>query len=141
MNIDWRKLKLPDFGVPEEIPEIPREVYEERLRNFYKSAKCDWIVVYVDLVHFPDMHYFTEFDATFEEAVLVLGPDDRRYLLVGNEGLMYTDVIKPKVEVLLCQSFSLLGQDRTLSPDLQDLLKSVGISKGREVGICGWKYL
>src|SRR5690625_1207277 len=54
---------------------------------------------------------------------------------------MYKDVIKPKVEVLLCQSFSLLGQDRTLYPDLQDLLKSVGISKGQEVRICAWKYL
>src|SRR5699024_11561655 len=49
--------------------------------------------------------------------------------------------VKHIVETVLCQSFSLMGQDRTISPKLEDILKKVGISKGDNVGICGWKYL
>lgn len=140
MNIEWRKLELPNFGVTEIAPEIPREIYEDRCRKFYSIAESEWVVVYGDREHFANLHYLTEFDPRFEEAVLVLGPNDQKYLLVGNEGLMYQSVVKPKLNVIHCQSFSLMGQDRSQSPRLDEILIDFGISKGDKVGVCGWKY-
>lgn len=141
MNIVWEELLLPNFGEEKEVPVIPQAVYEKRCDKFYEKANCEWLIVYGDREHFSNLHYLTEFDPRFEEAILVLGPNNRRYLLVGNEGLMYSSVVKPKLEVILCQSFSLMGQDRTKSPKLVDILKDIGIKKGNEVGICGWKYM
>src|SRR5699024_3862518 len=141
MNIQWENVELPDFGVPEEIPTIPSRIYEKRCSKLYESSNCKWVIVYGDREHFANLHYLTEFDPRFEEALLILGPDNKKYLLLGNEGMMYKRVVKPKVETVLCQSFSLMGQDRTISPKLEDILKKVGISKGDNVGICGWKYL
>lgn len=141
MNLELRNVNLPEFGVPEEMPVIPRGVYEERCEKLYNISDSEWVIVYGDREHFANLHYLTEFDPRFEEALLILGPENKKYLLVGNEGLMYKGVVKPKLEVVLCQSFSLLGQDRTKSPKLEDILINLGISKGDSVGVCGWKYL
>src|SRR5699024_653007 len=40
-----------------------------------------------------------------------------------------------------CQTFSLMGQDRSSSPRLSNVLKNIGMKKGNVVGLCGWKYL
>ncbi|MEI3606496.1 hypothetical protein SPD48_12385 [Pseudogracilibacillus sp. SE30717A] len=141
MKLEWRQLHLPDFGIPKEMPKIPRKVYEERCTKLYENANCKWLAIYGDREHFANLHYLTEFDPRFEEALLVLGPNQKKYLIVGNEGLMYKAVVKPEVEIILCQSFSLMGQDRSKSPRLGEVLKEIGISTGDQVGICGWKYL
>lgn len=141
MNIVWREIELPDFGVPEERPDIPAQIYEERCRKAYAAANCDWLIVYGDREHFANLHYLTAFDPRFEEALLVIGPGGRKALLVGNEGFDYASVVKPQLEVVLCQSFSLMGQDRTRSPRLDELLREIGLVRGQRVGICGWKYM
>jgi|SRR5690625_29261 len=141
MKLTWRNIELPNFGVTEEMPQISKEVYETRCRNYYDKCKSDYVVIYGDREHFANLHYLTEFDPRFEEALLILGPKNTKYLLVGNEGLMYKNVVKPNVEVILCQMFSLMGQDRTLSSSLYEILKEIGMKKGSTVGICGWKYL
>lgn len=140
MDILWKRIELPDFGVSNDMPEIPKQIYEKRANELYKRAEKNWVIVYGDREHFANLHYLTEFDPRFEEAVLVLGPDDKRYLLVGNEGFMYKSVAKLDAEVILYQSFSLLGQDRSKSPKLTEILKNIGLSKGDTVGVCGWKY-
>lgn len=141
MNFEWKQVKLPNFGVPKEKPNIPMEIYETRIKNLYQKANKKWVLVYGDREHFANLHYLTEFDPRFEEALLILGPNDKKYLLVGNEGWMYQPVIKPDVEVVLFQTFSLMGQDRTKSARLDEVLTDIGISKGDDIGICGWKYL
>ncbi|MCF3942798.1 hypothetical protein [Oceanobacillus alkalisoli] len=140
MKINWKQVKLPDFSVSDDMPRIPKEIYEARADEFYKQANQKWLVVYGDREHFANLYYLTEFDPRFEEAILILGPDKSRYLLVGNEGLMYKSVMKLDAEVILNQSFSLMGQDRSKSPKLTEILEEIGISKGDSIGVCGWKY-
>lgn len=141
MKLKWKQVDLPNFGVPEEIPIIPKKVYEKRCNKLYERANCKWVVVYGDREHFANLHYLTAFDPRFEEALLVLGPENKRFLIVGNEGLMYKSVIKPTAEVIVCQTFSLMGQDRSNSPKLSSVLKNIGMNNGDDVGLCGWKYL
>src|SRR5262245_50774429 len=141
MRVEWRELKLPDFGLPQELPEIPARQYEERCRQAYSAASCDWLVVYGDREHYANLAYLTNFDPRFEEAVLLLGPHETRMLLVGNEGLGYAGMVSLRLNITLCQSFSLMGQDRSLSPHLLDILSDAGIERGQSVGVVGWKYL
>lgn len=141
MKIVWKDMLLPNFGVPEEMPVIPVHLYEERCRKAYAAAKCDWLVVYADREHFANIYYLTGFDPRFEEALFIIGPGDQKYLLTGNESIELTGAAKPKLQAILCQSFSLMGQDRTRSPRLEDILRDIGMRKGQSIGICGWKYV
>lgn len=141
MKITWREIQLPDFGVPEEMPDIPVHIYEERCRKAYAAAKCDWFLVYGDREHFANLHYLTAFDPRFEEALLMIGPGGQKYLLVGNEGIEYASVVKPQLEAILTQTFSLMGQDRSRSPRLDEVMREVGLTQGQSVGLCGWKYM
>ncbi len=141
MNIEWREIELPEFEVPEERPTIPEEVFEKRCMSAYANSKADWLVVYGDREHSANLTYLTNFDPRFEEAILLLGPEDRRILLVGNEGIGYASMAGLNLEMVLCQSLSLMGQDRTKTPSLIDVLKESGIGSGHNVGLIGWKYL
>ena len=79
---------LPDFGMPTAMPEIPGNVYLERLRRLggrADAAGYDTIVVYADREHSANLSYLTGFDPRFEEALLVLGPTGEPAILVGNE--------------------------------------------------------
>lgn len=69
MNIELEKVRLPEFGVPEGIPEIPAHLYEERCIKAYKAADCEWLVVYGDREHFANIHYLCGYDPRFEEAL------------------------------------------------------------------------
>ncbi|MCF3942876.1 hypothetical protein [Oceanobacillus alkalisoli] len=142
MNLELKNIKLPDFGIPEDRPVIPKEVYEERCSKLYEAAKCDWIFIYGDREHFGNLYYLSGFDPRFEEAALAIGPKNKKYLLVGNEGFDYSfKANKVDAEVLLTQSFSLLGQDRTQAPRLDNILREIGMSKEDTIGVIGWKYL
>lgn len=141
MLYEWREIELPNFEVPVERPGIPERVYLERCREAFRRAEADWLVVYGDREHFANLVHLTNFDPRFEEAILLLGPDERRYLLVGNEGLGYQGLAGLKLDFVLTQSLSLMGQDRSRAPRLLDVLRDVGIRAGQQVGIVGWKYL
>ena len=141
MKLSLKKVRLPEFGLPEQLPEIPAHIYEERCKQLYAKAGHTWVVVYADREHFANVQYLTNFDPRFEEALVVLGPNNKKVLLVGNEGLIYTDVVRPKFEVVLYQSFSLMGQDRSKSPRLDEIWSDIGMKKGDTVGIVGWKYV
>lgn len=141
MKIELNKVEHADFNLPEEAPEIPVHIYEERCHKAYSIADSDWLVIYGDREHFANLAYLTGFDPRFEEAVLLLGTGNRRILLVGNEGLGYSSIVKPKIDIILCQSFSLMGQDRSIAPCLFDILKEAGIQHGQKVAVIGWKYL
>ncbi|WP_368904874.1 Xaa-Pro aminopeptidase [Taklimakanibacter lacteus] len=137
-----RGIALPDFGLPGEPPRIPPSTYERRCRNAYKTAGAKWLVVYGDREHFANIMFLTGFDPRFEEALLVLGPGERRIIIAGNECVGYAGLAQlPAVEIVLAQSFGLMGQDRSRAPRLLDVLKQAGIGAGDSIALAGWKYL
>jgi hypothetical protein len=142
MKIDLRPVALPDFGLPEQLPAIPEATYRRRAADAYRRAGCDWLVVYADREHFANILFLSGFEPRFEEALLLLGPQDRRVLVVGNEGLGYTPVARlPGLDVRLAQSLSLMGQDRSKAPAVEAVLRDSGLAKGQSIGVAGWKYM
>src|SRR5271166_6198464 len=84
-----REIAIPVFHLPAAPPEIPAATYEKRCREAYARAGCDWLVVYADREHLTNMAFLCGYDPRFEEALLLLGPQNRRVLVVGNEGEAY----------------------------------------------------
>ena len=89
-----RDIAVPDFGLPLEAPRIPAATYEKRCREAYARAECDWLVVYADREHLANIAFLSGYDPRFEEALLLLGPKERRVLVVGNEGEAYARRLK-----------------------------------------------
>lgn len=142
MAITLREIEIPDFGVPEAVPPIPAATYAGRCDEAYTRAGCDWLVVYADREHHANIAFLSGFEPRFEEALLLLGPGRRRILVVGNEGEGYTPVADlPGMEIVLAQSLSLMGQDRSSKPNLASVLRDAGLKAGQKIGIVGWKYL
>src|SRR5437588_10093413 len=135
MPIALRPIALPDFGASNEQPEVPGATYDARCRAVYAAAGCDWVVVYGDREHFGNIVFLSGFDPRFEEALFLLGPGDRRVLLIGNEGESYAALAPlPGLTVLVAQSLSLMAQDRSRHPRLTDRLQDAGIKQGDTVG-------
>lgn len=142
MTIDLRPVTIPDFGVPLARPAIPAETYAARADTAYRQADRDWLVVYADREHLANMAFLTGFEPRFEEALLLLGKDRRRILVVGNESQSYAPLAGlPGIETVVAQSMSLMGQDRTRFPNLADVLRDAGLRSGDTIGLVGWKYL
>ncbi len=124
MPIALRVVVVPTFGVPLEAPHIPAATYEKRCREAYARADCDWLVVYGDREHLANIAFLCGYDPRFEEALLLLGPQNQRILVVGNEGEAYAPLAGlPGLDIALAQSMSLMGQDRSLKPDLGAVLR------------------
>jgi hypothetical protein len=141
MPITLHDIAVPDFGVPLEAPRIPAATYEKRCRDAYARAECDWLVVYADREHLANMAFLSGYDPRFEEALLLLGPRDERVLVVGNEGEACAPLAGlPGLDIALAQSMSLMGQDRSLKPNLAAVLREAGVSRGQTIGLVGWKY-
>ena len=141
MEISLKSVPPPRFTRCEAPPVIPAAEYERRLNDLYASAEADWVVVYADREHYGNLTYLLNFDPRFEEALLILGAGNRRLLMVGNEGLGYTSVVPVAVEVVLCQTFSLCGQQRDSAPSLKAVLGQIGVKSNQAVSMIGWKYL
>jgi len=142
MTISLTKVDLPDFGALGDKPQVHGEVYEARVKASYDRAGCDWLAVYADREHFANIAFLTGFEPRFEEAFLLLGPGGKRFLLVGNESQDYAPLARLSgLTVLLTQTLSLMGQDRSRFPRFSDRLKEAGVSPGDTVGLVGWKYL
>jgi Xaa-Pro aminopeptidase len=139
IRLDW-----PDHGSPDLPPALGLAECEARLNGVRAAAAAhgyDAIVVYGDREHAANLHWLTGFDPRFEEAVLVVTPDDA-LLIAGNECLAYT-VVSPlvvagKVRTGLCASLSLPSQPRG-SRRLWEWLQ-VMIPAGAKVGAVGWKW-
>src|SRR5215211_735167 len=141
MHVELRRVGLPEFGVPVERPEIGSSEYEARARALYEAAGVDWVAVYGDREHFGNPVWLSGYDPRFEEALLLLGPRDKRFLLVGVEGVPYSVVAGLPVEVRFYHPFSIQDQPIVDSPPLHELLREIGLRKGDRVGAVGWKIL
>ena len=143
MNIILKSIPLPSLPTPGAPPEVTATEFEARLNTLLENASrdgCDWVLVYADREHTANLAFLTNFDPRFEEAVLLLS-QNKRVLILGNEGMGYTSQAKPQLEFVLCQSFSLMGQPRGDAPRLDVVLRNIGIRAGQRVGCVGWKYL
>lgn len=141
MAIELRRVGFPEIGAPVELPEIPVGEFEARARRLRERAGTAWVAVYGDREHAANLQFVSGYDPRFEEGMLLLGPDDRAILLVGNEGLIHAAVTRLPAEVVLYQPFSLMAQPRGDSPPLAELLVGLGLEGSGPVGVAGWKYL
>jgi Xaa-Pro aminopeptidase len=135
-------VSLPDFGMPEAMPEIPAATYRARLERVRESAAergYDRIVVYADREHSANLSWLTGFDPRFEEAVLVVGPAGEPAILVGNECHGMAGAAPLPMRRVLFQDLSLPGQPRDRSRPLREILADEGIGSGRRVGVIAWK--
>lgn len=135
-----RRVPLPHEEAEPDPPAISANEYAFRCAETLSRAGTTWVAVYGDREHSANLLYLTGFDPRFEEALLLLGPDERRVLLVGNEGEVHAAVVGIPLETALYQGFSLMSQPRGATPNLERALAAAGLAAGDRVGIAGWKY-
>ena len=136
------EVSLPDFGMPDSMPEIPAATYAERLERLRERMDArgyDRLVVYADREHSANLSYLTGFDPRFEEAILVIGPDGDPAILVGNECYGTAGAAPLPMRRHLHQDLSLPSQPRDRSRPLASVLADEGIGPGSRVGVVGWK--
>ena len=134
---------LPDFGVPATRPELPRAIYLARLdalNQARRAAGIDSLLIYADREHSANLAWLTGFDPRFEEALLVLTPGQTPTLMAGPENLGRAQRATIEVEARLYPPFGLMGQDRSQTPQLEEVLTSAGVGRNQRVGVAGWKY-
>lgn len=143
MPVQLIEASLPEFGVPAVRPELPRSLHLARLdalSRARRAASIDCLVIYADREHSANLAWLTGFDPRFEEALLVLAPAQTPTLLAGPENLGRAQQSMIEVEARLYPPFGLMGQDRSQTPELGEVLTSAGIERGHRVGVLGWKY-
>ncbi len=140
------RVTLPDFGMPDERPEIAPTTYlarVERLRARASDAGFDVLVIYADREHSATIAWLTGFDPRFEEAILILGArnadDYEPAILVGNECWGMAGAAPVPMRRHLFQDLSLPRQPRDRSRPLAEIMSSEGIGPGGRVGVIGWK--
>jgi hypothetical protein len=136
-------IRLPEFGLPDEQPQLPASTYRHRLarlRRRMAAAGLDALVLYADREHCANLAWATGFDPRFEEALLVLMPRRTPVLLTGLENQACAAAAPLELDVRLYRPFGLMGQDRANTPPLAELLRDAGLARGQSVGAAGWKY-
>lgn len=143
MPVQLIDAKIPDFGIPANRPELPKSIYTQRLDSLLKArraANIDVLVIFADREHSANLAWLTGFDPRFEEALLILPRGGLPTLLAGPENLGRAQHSQIEVEARLYPPFGLMGQDRSQTPDLEEVLTNAGVSAGDRVGVLGWKY-
>jgi len=136
------EIELPEFGMPDAMPEIPPATYAARLERLRERADrrgYDRLVVYADREHSANLSYVSGFDPRFEEALLLVGQDGDPAVLVGNECHGMAGAAPLPMRRHLFQDFSLPSQPRDRSSPLAEILGEEGIRAGSRVGVVGWK--
>jgi hypothetical protein len=143
VNIQLKSIAIPSFGMVGDLPELPASEFENRLRTLMDRMAergLDFLIVFGDREHAANLAFLTNLDPRFEEAMLLMDRSGKRKLLLGNECMGYTGICPVKFEFELFQEFSLMGQDRSKSRPLVDVLKSFGITTGSVIGCAYHKY-
>lgn len=138
VRIEW-----PDHGAPDVPPPLGLAELQGRLAALRAVAGQQGyasVVVYGDREHAANIHWLTGFDPRFEEALLVVTPDDA-VIVAGNECLPYaadTPLVRAgAARVVHCASLSLPSQPRGTAR-LSDILAAI-VPRGT-VGAVGWKW-
>lgn len=141
--IQFTHIDIPDFGLPTVQPSLTTETYVQRIANARERAKAlnlDVLVVYGDREHFSNLAYLTGYDPRFEEALLILTPEQEPTLVIGLEGWGYAELCPPPLKRVLYRSFSLMGMPREGNPSLSEIFTEAGVQAGQKIGLVGWKY-
>ena len=136
------KVELPEFGMPDEMPQIPDAIYRDRLDRLQQRAGergYDRLIVYGDREHSANLAYLTGFDPRFEEALLVIGGADEPAIMVGNECVGMAEAAPLSMRIELFQDLSLPSQPRDRSRSLAEILADEGVANGSRAGVIGWK--
>jgi Xaa-Pro aminopeptidase len=142
MTARLASIDLPEFGMPDEAPELPPALYAsrlERLRARAREAGFDRLVIYADREHSATLSWLSGFDPRFEEALLIVGDDGEPAILVGNECWGMAGAAPLPMRRHRFQDFSLPSQPRDRSRPLGEILGEEGIGPGSRVGVIGWK--
>jgi hypothetical protein len=137
------KIDIPDFGMPDSMPQLPDVLYRQRLERLIELADSKGyqrLVIYADREHSANLSYLTGFDPRFEEAMLIVGESDEPAVLVGNECWGMAGAAPLPMRRHMFQDFSLPGQPRDRSLTLREILVAEGIGEGSRIGVIGWKY-
>jgi hypothetical protein len=135
-------IDLPDFGMPNEVPEVPPALFAsrlERLRARAREAGYDQLVIYADREHSANLSWLSGFDPRFEEALLIVGDEGDPAILVGNECWGIAGAAPLPMRRHRFQDLSLPSQPRDRSRPLGETLGEEGIGRGSRVGVIGWK--
>ena len=139
---ELRRVELPRFGPDAVMQELPASLYGSRLERVRRAAAergFDRIVLYADREHSASIAWLTGFDPRFEEAIVVVGPDDDPAILVGNECFGMAGAAPLPMRRHLHQDMSLPAQPRDRSRPIDEVLGGEGIGPGSRVGVIGWK--
>ena len=142
MTAKLSKIDLPDFGMPDTMPQLPDRLYTARVQRLRARAAeqgYDRLVIYADREHSANISYLTGFDPRFEEAILVIGPTGEPAVLVGNECYAMAGAAPLPLRRHLVQDLSLPSQPRDRSRSLADIFRDEGIGPGCGIGVVGWK--
>ncbi len=136
------RVVLPEFGMPDAMPELPKALYFARLASLRERAEksgYDRLFIYADREHSANVAYLTGFDPRFEEAILIVGPSGDPALVVGNECYAMAGAAPLPLRRHLFQDLSLPSQPRDRSRPLAEILREEGITRGTRIGVLGWK--
>ncbi len=137
------EITLPEIAQPAEEPQIGAGIHAVRLDTFrtrMSSSGADAALIYADREHSANLAWLTGFDPRFEEAVLIVTPNSDPVLLTGPENQGPAKSAPVAMDVKLYPPMGLLGQDRSDTPPLSDLLSDSGVKPGMTIAVCGWKY-
>ncbi len=68
-NWELIEVPLPDFGLPDEQPQLDRSIFDARISRLYEKmaeSQFDALVVYADREHFANMAFLSGFEPRFE---------------------------------------------------------------------------
>ncbi len=143
-SIQVKDISLPAPTIPAAMPRFTSSDFGARidkLRAAMESRGLDYIIVYGDVTAFANVYYLTGYDVKFEQTLLVVPQGRPPILMVGHEGLPYSNISPLEdLEKWLVPSFSLQGQPRRGSVDIEDVFTRAGLAHGHKVGIIGEKY-
>ncbi|MFH8533872.1 hypothetical protein ACH4GE_36305 [Streptomyces tendae] len=141
-NVSLRNVELPALAKLEAEPVLSAEVYTDRIsraRVRMRELGLTHLIVYADREHPGNSLYLTGFDPRFEEALVVLDLDNAPCVLAGNESQAMVPGLPVAATVVLCQSLSLPGQDRSIQQRVSQALRRAGITSEARVGLVGWR--
>lgn len=139
-----QRIEWPDHGQPDLPPEFTLTEARARmaaLRRAMAARGYGALVIYGDREHAANLAWVTGFDPRFEEAILLVTPDDA-LLLAGNECLPYTGiapmVASGEIRTGHAASLSLPSQPRG-TRRIADWLAG-NLPRGAVFGAVGWKW-